>query len=477
MLNSNQDLSKIKTIFFLITIVCCSSCLNKNEQNKKVAEDHAPNTYITGTITNAKDPNIRLFSTNIKDTILLNNSGAFLIPLHLQKPQYMQLITKTKTISLFASPGDSLIINYSEEYKNAAVNIEGIGCHESQYLKSKQYLMLDMAIPLAHLFEYPSKQFKFIVDSTYIVHKINLAAFIEKYPETSATFIKHESASILYDRATTMYEYLQSSRYKHQINASFLAFEKGINPNDSSLMEVYEYKSYLKAMLSAKAKQSLQKKQNIHYSPQELTLARLQQCSRLISNPYIKNYLYFYFLTEHVNYYGYKQIENIMQTFSLQCTNDSLKNVILTPYNKFNSLTDKKTAPFFEFFNNDNQKYTINSFKGSYVYIDVWATWCLPCRKLAPYFEELADKNKHKNIVFISLSVDKNEKDWTEYLIKKNKSQHQYIVRDIEQFVEDYQIKTIPHFLLINPDGKLIDANAPRPTDKDDSWIKNIQNK
>jgi thiol-disulfide isomerase/thioredoxin len=100
------------------------------------------------------------------------------------------------------------------------------------------------------------------------------------------------------------------------------------------------------------------------------------------------------------------------------------------------------------------------------VYIDVWATWCGPCRMEIPYYEKLKDKYKNKNIHFLSISVDENTEGWKKFIKEKSMKGNQFIA--IGNFDSDiargYNIRGIPRFILIDKEGKILDANAPRPS-------------
>ena len=60
-------------------------------------------------------------------------------------------------------------------------------------------------------------------------------------------------------------------------------------------------------------------------------------------------------------------------------------------------------APDFEYVSIDDKKVKLSDFKGKYVYIDVWATWCGPCRAEIPHLKKLEEHFHGKNIEFVIL--------------------------------------------------------------------------
>ena len=135
-----------------------------------------------------------------------------------------------------------------------------------------------------------------------------------------------------------------------------------------------------------------------------------------------------------------------------------------------------KPSPKFEnYVNIKGGTKSLDSFKGKYVYIDVWATWCGPCIKEIPSLQKLEKDYHKKNIAFVSISTDesrrsggsweKAEQKWRDFVKAKNMSGvHLWSGKDFE-FQRAYQINTIPRFILIDPNGNIVDANAPRPSD------------
>lgn len=134
-------------------------------------------------------------------------------------------------------------------------------------------------------------------------------------------------------------------------------------------------------------------------------------------------------------------------------------------------------SPTFEAYENYNGGTTsLSDLKGKYVYIDVWATWCGPCKAEIPSLKALEKQYHDKNIQFVSLSIDddrshggswdKAREDWKAMIADKELSGVQLLAPNgwQSQFVLDYKIKGIPRFILIDPNGNIVTPDAPRPS-------------
>jgi thiol-disulfide isomerase/thioredoxin len=113
---------------------------------------------------------------------------------------------------------------------------------------------------------------------------------------------------------------------------------------------------------------------------------------------------------------------------------------------------------------------SLDDFKGKYVYIDVWATWCAPCKKEIPFLKKIEEQYHNKNIVFIGISVDgkQDHSKWKKMILDKNMNGVQLFTGKgwKTSFVSDYNIKGIPRFILLDPNGNIVSADAPRPSDE-----------
>lgn len=102
--------------------------------------------------------------------------------------------------------------------------------------------------------------------------------------------------------------------------------------------------------------------------------------------------------------------------------------------------------------------------KGKVVYVDVWTTWCGPCRMEAPLFEKMAADYAGKDIVFLGISADrpKDKATWVE--MAGHKQTLQLYSGEKTAFMQYYQVPGYPTFLLFDKEGKVVNANAPRPS-------------
>ena len=124
-----------------------------------------------------------------------------------------------------------------------------------------------------------------------------------------------------------------------------------------------------------------------------------------------------------------------------------------------------KPAPKFTLQNNLNQSFSLENFKGKVVYLDLWASWCGPCRAETPFLNAMNAKYKSDDrIVFISIAVSDTINEWMKALAEDKPEWIQLI--DKEDFVwRSYVLSnSIPRFILIDKLGNIVNFNAPRPS-------------
>lgn len=147
---------------------------------------------------------------------------------------------------------------------------------------------------------------------------------------------------------------------------------------------------------------------------------------------------------------------------------------------KLTMLRVGNTAPIFELFDMDSNIVKLDKFREKYVYLDFWATWCTPCLKEMKLMPELV-KKYGKHIEFISISIDENPDKMVKFL-KKMKYASDYAGKgwtflhygNYKNIKKDYHINGIPMYYLLNPDGRIIQSPAYRPSGKIEKTFADI---
>lgn len=109
---------------------------------------------------------------------------------------------------------------------------------------------------------------------------------------------------------------------------------------------------------------------------------------------------------------------------------------------------------------------TLASLKGKVVLVDVWATWCGPCKAELPHLKKLEEELKDKGIAFVSISVDeeKDKEKWKNFIAKEQLGGIQLYAKGWSEFTKYYDIHGIPRFLVFDQDGKIVTVDSPRPS-------------
>lgn len=146
---------------------------------------------------------------------------------------------------------------------------------------------------------------------------------------------------------------------------------------------------------------------------------------------------------------------------TLDNKNNYYGNYLLKLINAKQQTQLNNPAPNFTIVDNKNRTLTNKTFRGKYVLIDFWASWCSPCREENPYLVKAYNKFAEKGFEIISVSLDQNKANWEEAVKQDNLKWYQ--VCDLKgaksKIVEDFGFLVIPTNYLIDKEGKIIDKD------------------
>ena len=118
-------------------------------------------------------------------------------------------------------------------------------------------------------------------------------------------------------------------------------------------------------------------------------------------------------------------------------------------------------APNFTINTADDKPVSLSDFKGKYVLLDFWASWCQPCRQENPNVVKVYNQYKDKNFTILGISLDTDKAAWLQAVKADNLTWTH--VSELKDFngtaVKDYQVQAIPSSFLIDPSGKIIAKN------------------
>lgn len=203
---------------------------------------------------------------------------------------------------------------------------------------------------------------------------------------------------------------------------------------------------------------------------ENMQLAQIHIANTQLNDPTIGGYYRYQFSSAYIKLIKEDtEADKLYQDFMNNPANAMYHPKMEAIYNKRMAVRKGKPSPDFNFENIDGGQSKLSDLRGKYVYIDVWATWCGPCKMEIPHLIKLEKELHGKNITFVSLSLDdqKDKQKWKDYVIEKQLGGVQVISDKAfdTDFVQLYNINAIPRFILLDPEGNVVSPNANRPSD------------
>ena len=196
----------------------------------------------------------------------------------------------------------------------------------------------------------------------------------------------------------------------------------------------------------------------------ELEKAMVAFVRERFKSPAIYSVIVYDKLKQYIDSEGTKGVEELVAEYLDRSVNKKYKTAIKELSDKWAALAPGQPAPAFTLLDINGNNVSLGDFKGKYVFIDFWATWCGPCRAEIPAYKKLVTDYNGRNIVFISMSVDKDKAAW-EKMVREDK--FEWVQLHDPQTIKankKYLVMYIPTFTLIDPDGKIVNARCPRPS-------------
>lgn len=412
---------------------------------------------ISGTIKNHTAESIAIAKLNDQkvESDKIDSEGHFKMAVKIEDGYY-KLKYGRNTTFIYLYPKDDLKINFDAENLQETLTFSGKGAARNNYLINKARVTDKITKDLKAFYGVEEDAYLKNIDSVKNVH-LNA---LEQY-DTRNFFDKAEKKSLEYERLFSIQNYASSREFYlgDEVEPSS-EFYQPIEKLDLSDKSDFKTQPFYRYLVTSIWMQRFEETKNFK---EMLRLVRNVKNDELAVNLIKRFYSKISVKEERASDY-YKLLK--------RCTNyQPFLDAAKKKYQKILSkqyLKEGEKSPDFSYEDINDNKVSLSDFRGQYIYIDIWATWCAPCLKQIPYLKKIEKRYHDKNIVFLSISVDKksSKSKWKNMVEKKNLTGvHLFSDNSFKsKFMKEFSVTSIPRFILINPKGEIIDNDAPRPS-------------
>ncbi len=288
-------------------------------------------------------------------------------------------------------------------------------------------------------------------------------------------FQKMEEGRITYFYANAFLMYPVSHLYLTQdttmtLGDDYYATLRQYVKEDADLADVDEYRNYMietSHVLDEAGKNIRQ------YYPK--VLAEMNYIGEHFDNEKVRESLIHHLAFTYVEGNGTDNIADLQNIYYTYVASPYLNALFKQACAKWDKAAVGKPSPDFKGVDVNGKQMSLRDFRGKYVYIDMWATWCGPCQKELPYLKKLAEKYKGRNITFVGLSIDADKAKWEARVKSGELCGTQLHIGRGSKFQADYRISGIPRFILLDPNGRIVNPDMTRPSSDDTEKILNAQ--
>jgi thiol-disulfide isomerase/thioredoxin len=452
----------------LIAMVLWASCQTP-EAPQETAQDLT--IHLSGAILNSHEGEFQLYGSDdfeIKSQV--NDSGKFVLFFDAIKPGYYTMRFGGERASIYLSPGDSLHLSLDPEQFDESLVFKGIGSGCNNYLVGRYLLdeKMDNEISYEMRFMLSASEYQAVVDSMIQVRQDFLDRSRLKH-ELPENFVAEQQMAITYERGIALYDYENGAGYYQDLDIvevpqDYYAFTNDLALENEGLLGNKSYEGYVDTHLNAMAKDMLtdaSEGDDLAFSGMKIDCIDKAFTSQDLKNKFLHRTM-----KDAVNYYGSNDLSALVEKFTKCCKDQKCIDEIKAEVAEWKALWKGNPAPDFKYADGEGTQVALSDLKGKVVYVDVWASWCGPCRGEIPHLKDVEHNYHGRNVAFVSVSIDENEEAWREAVTSEELGGYQLLADKAwkSSICADYKINGIPRFMLFDQQGNIVTVDAPRPS-------------
>jgi thiol-disulfide isomerase/thioredoxin len=298
----------------------------------------------------------------------------------------------------------------------------------------------------------------FFPDLESVVAKAN--TFTKDNKSGNSKFDSRLQDYIQWDLAANATNFLNTPRSAHPAVEEYTDYYKSVNLNNfaknASVVYQMPWGNRTLGGISSVARRTA----NI---PPGKGITGLQQDLDFLPNDTLKGDVVLTYLARQKDYTSYKEAADKYHTYFLTTSQKQRAKGIM---NDMAQLKSGDQGLNFSFPDNNGKTVKFADLKGKVVLVDVWATWCGPCKAEIPHLKRLEKEMHGTDVQVVSISVDE-EKDrakWQKMIKDEQLGGLQLFASGWGDFAQYYKITGIPRFMVFDRQGKVVTIDSPRPS-------------
>ena len=415
---------------------------------------------------------VQVLRNNDQQTLRADQQGNFQDTFTLRHPSFVQLVHRGQSSYGFIKPGDSLYLTFQSGALASTLEFSGNRKRPNNYLARKQQYV-DTLGPQSRRaqnqwFTQEPEAFSQSLDSL----KNYYQAFYQDYFREqlpSEVFHQLEQANInhYFYRQKKLYpgyyRRLKTGRYP-DVSEEFKQYQDKVSFQKARLFGVPSYQRYVRSVVNRRAQKRMEEKKE---KARSVILKNVVE--ETLPNDTLQARVLGRFLLQSLKTNGPTSVQGVLSYYRQLPHSKPMMERLDGYLQRWSRIAEGQPAPGFSYPSFSGDTVSLESLKGSYVYIDAWATWCKPCIKEIPYLKTLQDAYERDEVRFVSISLDDaaDRGKWRR-LVETRDLQGLQLFAGGEafdaDFARDYLINSIPRFILIGPDGRVVDPKAQRPS-------------
>ncbi len=418
--------------------------------------NNAPQTTVSLHVEGAKaDVPAEVVTKDSVYSVTLDSTGLALITLADNfQPGYASLKYGRVVIPVYVEPGKSFDVSLKQKGRRMTPVFTGEGAKKNDYLNSKVFFQ---GYP-----DFKADESAFISDLEERENK--LLIYLDSMAFENA-FIQSEKKRIhalVYGSLTSYPSYhgYYSGVQNFKPSERYYEVLKAAAVEDESMLNVPVYQELIAGTARVMAGKDM-----TEYDALTLVKNKLDYIQKNFQSPKIQEFFVDEFITEYVNRSGVERLDDLTSVYNAKVTSPEKKAKFDELCSTWAKIAKGQPSPAFKYTDINGKEVSLADLAGKYVYIDVWATWCGPCRGELPHLKKLEHQYKNKNIAFVSISCDQDKAAWEKMVKSEKLGGIQLHNGGDREFMRAYIIKGIPRFILLDREGKIINSDMSRPSD------------